>query len=54
MKAFLEETMDAIPDNILDSSITNMPPDFENDTFLESQKFLPPVYVPEEQKMIFA
>lgn len=51
IKSFLEETLVAIPDSVLDSPLVGVPPDHE-DCFANLQ--LPPPYKETEQEVLYA
>ncbi|KAF5187658.1 tRNA-dihydrouridine synthase [Thalictrum thalictroides] len=50
---FLEETLDAIPDDVLDSTLSSMS-SCDEDAFADVHSSLPPPYRIREQEMIYA
>lgn len=53
IKLLLEETLDAIPDWVLDSPITEAPISFP-DVFAAAKTVLPPPYSVREEELLYA
>ncbi|KZV27535.1 tRNA-dihydrouridine(20a/20b) synthase [NAD(P)+]-like [Dorcoceras hygrometricum] len=53
VKSFLEETLVAIPDDVLDSSLTQAPVVF-SDAFARAKTLLPPPYTVREKELLYA
>lgn len=53
VKSFLEETLEAIPDTVLDSPIISRNPLGREDAFADVQNLLPPPYVVREEEVVY-
>ena len=53
VKSFFEETLEAIPDSVLDSSVAEPPPG-RKDLFANMDSLLPPSFKTREEEVIYA